>query len=188
MRTKDMFSTRNFAKPIHAKIGVATTMQEATPNVGNLLSKCVPLIWDSILIKRIYGLIHKFPRSISKRFVLILTAFRRFWNKYICFDPYYRMVVVASIQRLLARWMLDIAYFCHYYYYGHLLSIIDICNPEETSCYARSASVVINCNTGLKCWPCRGRPPSCHYQTFFTEYADSMTFAWILDVSQLKNG
>ena len=46
------------------------------------------------------------------------------------------MVVVASIQMLFARRILDIAYFRHYYYYGHLLSIIEICNPEETSCYA----------------------------------------------------
>ena len=118
----------------------------------------------------------------QQRFVLVLTAFRRFWNKYICFDPEYRMVMVASIQMLLARRILDIAY------YGNSLSIIWICNPEETSCYARPASVIINCNTGLKCWPCRGRTPSCHYQAFFTEYADTMTFAWILDVSQLKNG
>ena len=121
-------------------------------------------------------------------FVLVLTTFRRFWYRYICFDPNYRMVVVASIQMLLARRILDIAYFRNYYYYGHLLSIIGICNPEGTSCYARPESVIINCNTGLKCWPCRGRTPSCHYQAFFTEYADSMTLAWILDVSQLKNG
>ena len=60
-----MISTRNFANLIHAKIGAATIMQEATPNVGNLLSKCVPLKWDSILIKRIYGLIHNFSRSIN---------------------------------------------------------------------------------------------------------------------------
>ena len=120
------------------------------------------------------------------RFVLVLNAFRKFWYKYTRFDPNYRMVVVASIQMLLARWILDIAYFRHYHYYGHVLSIIGICNPEETSCYARPASVILNCNTGLKCWPCRGRTPSCHYQDFFAEYADSMTFAWILDVSQLK--
>ena len=124
----------------------------------------------------------------QQRFVLVLTALRRFWYKYICFDPSYRIVVVASIQMLLARLILDVAYFRHYYYYCNLLSIIGICNPEETSCYARSASVIINCNTGLKRWPCRGRTPSCHYQTFFTEYAGSTTFAWILDVSQLKNG
>ena len=93
----------------------------------------------------------------QQRFVLVLTAFRRFWNKYICFDPNFRMVVVASIQMLLARRILDIAYFCHYYYHGHSLSIMGICNPEETGCYARPASVIINCNTGLKCWPCRGR-------------------------------
>ena len=155
--------------------------------MGNLLSKCVPLKWDSILIKRIYGLNHKFSRSINvfSTMFCFSSAFRRFWYKYICFDPNYSMVVVASIQMLLARRILDIAYFCHYYYYGHLLSIIGMCNPEETSCYARSASVIVNCNTGLKCWPCRGRTPSCHYQAFFTEYADSMTFAWILDVSQL---
>ena len=126
----------------------------------------------------------------QQRFVLVLTAFRRFWYKYICFDPNYRIVVVSSIHMLLARRILDrsIAYFRHYYYNGHLLFIIEICNPEETSRYARPASVIINCNTGLKCWPCRGRTPSCHYQAFFTEYADSMTFAWILDVPQLRNG
>ena len=112
----------------------------------------------------------------QQRFVSVLTVFRRFWYKYIFFDPNYRKVVMASIQMLLARWILDIAYFRHYYHYGHLLSIIGICNPEETSCYARPASVIINCNTGLNCWPCRGRTPSCHYQAFFIEYADSMTF------------
>ena len=41
--------------------------------------------------------------------------------------------MVASIQMLLAWRILDIAYFRHYHYYGHLLSIIGICNPEETS-------------------------------------------------------
>ena len=123
----------------------------------------------------------------QQRVVLVLTAFRRFWKKIYLLWPNYRMVVVASIQMLLARWILDIAYFRQYHYHEHLLSIIGICNPEETSCYARPASVIINCNTGLKCWPCRGRTPSRHYQAFFTEYADSMTFAWILDVSQLKN-
>ena len=122
----------------------------------------------------------------QQRFILVLTVFRTFRYKYIFFDPNYRMVVVASIQMLLARWILEIANFRHYSYYGHLLSIIGICNLEETSCYARPASVIINCNTGLKCWPCRDRTPSCHYQAFFTEYADSMTCAWILDVSQLK--
>ena len=124
----------------------------------------------------------------QQRFVLVLTAFRRFWYKYFCFDPNYRMVVVASIQMLLALWILDIVYCRHFYCYGHLLSIIGIFNPEETSCYVRPANVIINCNTGLKCWRCRGRTPSYHYQAFLTEYADSMTFAWILDVSQLKNG
>ena len=60
-----MISTRNFANAIHANIGAATIMQEATPNVGNLSSKCVPLKWDSISIKRIYDLIHKFSLSIN---------------------------------------------------------------------------------------------------------------------------
>ena len=191
MRTNDMISTRNFANAIRAKIGAATIMQEATPNVGNLLSKCVPLKWDSILIKRIYDLIHKFSRSInvfSTTFCFSSNCVLRFWYNCICFDPNYTMVVVASIQMLLARRIWDIAYFRHNYYYGNLLSIIGICNPEETSCYAQPASVIINCRTGLKYWPCRGRTPSCHYRAFFTEYADSMTFAWILDVSQLKNG
>ena len=66
--------------------------------------------------------------------------------------------------------------------------LVKICNPEETCCYARSASVTINNNTGLKCYPCRGGTPSCHSQAFFTGYTDSTTFAWILDVLQLKNG
>ena len=48
--------------------------------------------------------------------------------------------------------------------------------------------MIINNNTGLKCWPCRGRTPSYHYQAFLTDYADTTTFAWILDVWQLKNG
>ena len=26
--------------------------------------------------------------------------------------------------------------------------------------------MIISSNTGLKCWPCRGRAPSCHYQAF----------------------
>ena len=124
----------------------------------------------------------------QQRFVLVPTVFRRFWYKNIFFDPNYRIVVVTTIQMLLARRILDIAYFCHYYYYGHLSSIIGICNLEETSWYARPASVMINCNTGLKCRPCRGWTPLCHYQAFLTEYADSMTFAWISDVSQLKKG
>ena len=61
------------------------------------------------------------------------------------------MVVVASIQMLLAQRILDMAYFRQYQYHGQLLSIIKIYNPEETYCYARPASVIINSNTGLKC-------------------------------------
>ena len=177
MITNDMILTRNFANPIHAKIGTAAIMQEATQHVRYLLSKCVPLKWDSILIKRIYGLIHKFSRSINvfSTTFCISSVFKRFWYKYICFDPNDRMVAVSSIQMLVARRILDIAYF-FFIYYDHSLSIIGICNPKETSCYARPASVIINCNTGLKCWPCRGRTLSCHYQAFFTEYADSKTF------------
>ena len=188
MRTNDMISTRNFANPIHTKIGAATIMQEATPNVGNLLSKCVPLKWDSILIKRIYGLIHKFSRSMnvfSTTFCFSSNCVQKILVQIYLLWPNNRMVVVASIQMLLARRILYIAYFRHYYY-DHLLSFIGMCNPEETSCYARPASVIINCNTWLKCWPRRGRTPSCYYQALFTEYADSMTFVWILDVSQLK--
>ena len=119
---------------------------------------------------------------INKVFFSVLTAFRGFWHIYICFDPKYKTEVVASIQMLLAQRILDVAYFLHYYYCGHLLSIITIYNPEETCRYARPASVIINNHTGLKCWPCRSRTPSCHYQAFFTEYADITTFAWILDV------
>ena len=182
-----MISTRNFAIPSNEKIGTGTIMQEATPNVGNLSSKLVPLKWDLISIKRIYGLIHNFPRSINcfkQRFVWVPTAFRGFWYTYICFGPNYRAVVVASIQIVHAKRILDMAYFRHYYYYGQLLSIIEIYNPEETRCYARPASVIINSDTGLKCWPCRCRTPSRHYQAFFNDYADTKTLAWILDVSQ----
>ena len=124
----------------------------------------------------------------QQRFVWVLTAFRGFWYTYTCVDPNYRTVVVASIQMLLAQWILDMAYFLYYHHYGHLLSIIGIYNPEETCCYVRPASVIINNNTGFKCWPCRGRTPSSHYQAFFTEYADATTFAWILDVWQLQDG
>ena len=127
-------------------------------------------------------------KCYQRSFVWVLTAFRGSWYTYICFDLNYRTVVVASIQMLLAQRILCMAYFLHYNHYGHSLSIIIIYNQEETCCYARPASVIINSNTGLKCWPCRGRTPSCHYQAFFTEYADTTTFAWIADVWQLKNG
>ena len=120
--------------------------------------------------------------------VIVLIAFRRFWYTYICFDPNYRTEVVASIQMLLAQRILDMSYFRHYYYYGHLLPIIKIYNQEKTCCYARPASVTINNNIILKCWPCRGRTPPCHYQAIFTEYANTTTFAWTLDALQFKNG
>ena len=122
----------------------------------------------------------------QQRFVLVLTAFRRFWYKYICFDPNYRMVVVASIQMLLARRILGIAYFRHYYYYGHLLSITGIFNPEETSCYARPASVIINCNTGLKCWPCRGRTPSGLPHRVRRFYYFCLNIGWFAIEKQVK--
>ena len=69
------------------------------------------------------------------------------------------------------------AYFRHYYHYGDLLSIIKIYDPEETRCYAQPVNVIIDSNTGLKCWPCRGRTSFCHYQAFFTKYADTTTLA-----------
>ena len=104
-------------------------MQEVAPNVGNLSSKWVPLKEDLISIKRIFGLVHKFSRSMNffyqKRFVWVLTAFKGFWYTYICFDPNYRKVVVASIQILLAQRILDMAYFLKCYYYGHLLNHCD---------------------------------------------------------------
>ena len=131
-------------------------------------------------------MMHKLEATWKGALLFLVGGFG-FWYTYICFDPSYRTVVMASIQMLLAQQNLDMAYFCHYYHYGHLLSIVKIYNPEETCCYARPVSVIININTGLKCWPCRGRTPSCHYQAFFTENADT-TFAWILDISQLKNG
>ena len=89
----------------------------------------------------IFNLIHKFFLSIHI-FDTYLT--------YICFGPNYKTVVVASIQMFLAQQVFDMAYFRHYYYNDHLLSIIEVYNPEETYCYARPANVIINSNTGLK--------------------------------------
>ena len=87
---------------------------------------------------------------------------------------------------LFGQQVLDNASFRHYHYYGHLLSIMKIYNPEETCCYARPASVIINSNTGLKCWPCRCTTPSDQCQSFPNEYTDPTIFAWILVVSQLQ--
>ena len=55
---------------------------------------------------------------------------------------------------LIGQQFLDMAYFRHYHYNGHLLPIMKIYNPEET-CYGWSASVIINSNAELKCWPCQ---------------------------------
>ena len=82
--------------------------------------------------------------------------------------------------------VLDNEYFRHYYYYyGNLPSIMKIYNPEETYCYAQPANVIVNSNTGLKCWPCRATTPSDQFQAFLVEHADTTIFAWILDVFQL---
>ena len=137
MRTSNIISTRNFANPSHAIIEAGTIMQEATPNVGNLSSNWILLKWGLSLIRQIYGLIHKLSRLInlfSTTSCLSSSCVYRFWYTYFCFDPNYRKVVVASIQMLLAQPILDMAYFRHYYYYGHLLSIIKIYNPEEMLC------------------------------------------------------
>ena len=78
----------------------------------------------------------------------------------------HRAVVVASIPMLLGQHVLDNIYFRHHHYYGHLLSIVKIYNPEEGCWYARPASVIIN-NTGLKCWPYRGTTPSEQFQASY---------------------
>ena len=112
-------------------------MQEATPNVGNLSSNWILLKWGLSLIRQIYGLIHKLSRLInlfSTTSCLSLSCVYKIWYTYLCFDPNYRTVVVAFIEMLLAQPILDMAYFRHYYYYGHLLSIIKIYNPEERLC------------------------------------------------------
>ena len=44
---------------------------------------------------------------------------------------------------LLAQRILDMAYFRRYYHYGHLLSAVEICSPEEICCYARPASMIL---------------------------------------------
>ena len=60
---------------------------------------------------------------------------------------------------------------------------VKIYNPEEICCFASPAGMIINSNTGLKCWPWRCTIPSGQYQALFTEYAATTIFAWILDVS-----
>ena len=60
-----MIPSGNFANPSHAKIGAGSIMLEVTPNVAILFSKWVPIKWDLILIKRIYGLIRTFSGSIN---------------------------------------------------------------------------------------------------------------------------
>ena len=122
----------------------------------------------------------------STAFCGVVTALRRFRFTYICFDPRHRTVVVASIEILLGQQILEMAYFRPYYYYCLLLPIMKIYNPEQTCCYAWPATVTINSNIGLKCWPCRGPTLSDYYQTFFIEHADTTTFTWILDISQFK--
>ena len=171
------------------KIGWGTIMQEATPNVIHLSSKWAPLKWNLILIKPSCSLVHTFPFrfiGFQQRFVWVLTAFRWFWYTYICTDPNHRIVVAASVQMLIGQQVLDNAYFPHCYYYGHLLSIMKIYKPEETYCYARRASLIVNSNTRLKCWPCRGTTPSDQFQAFLIEYTDTTIFASMLDVCQLK--
>ena len=161
----DIISTRNFANTRNPKNWGESHNARSLSNVGNLSSKLAPLNWGLIIIYLICDSIHRFSRSIhlfSPTFCLNY-VFIILWCKCICFDTNYRTIVVAFIQMLLAQRILDMAYFCHYHYNGHLLPFIKICNPEETCCYARAASVIINSNTGLKCWPCRGRTPSCHY-------------------------
>ena len=51
--------------------------------------------------------------------------------------------------------------------------------------HAQPANVIVNNNTGLKCWPCRATTPSDQFQAFLVEHADTTIFAWILDVFQL---
>ena len=45
----------------------------------------------------------------------------------------------------------------------------------------RPTSVIVNTNTVLKCWSCRGTELPNHYQAFFAKYADITTFACLLD-------
>ena len=135
MRINDMISTRNFANPDPCENWGSYQNARCLPKCGKLIIKMGTTKMRLYLIKRICDLIHKFPRSInvfSTTFCLSLLAFRRFWYTYICFDPNYRTAGVASIQMLLAQWIWNMAYFSHYYYYGHLLCIIKICNPDET--------------------------------------------------------
>ena len=186
MRISNMISTRNFINSSHAKNrdGYHNARDHSkhpkciikigTTKMGFNFSSRGYWIWSISSLVRLM--------CFQQRFVSVLTAFIGFWYTYICFNPYYRTVVVASIQMLLAQQILGLAYFRYYYYiyiyryiYSHLLSTIKIYNPEETCWYVRPANVIINRNTGLKCWPCRNRTPSCHYQANFTEYADLAT-------------
>ena len=135
------------------KIGTDAIIPEATRHVGNLSSRWASLKWDLIFMKGIWGLIHKFSRSInlfSTTFCLNSKCVKNIILLIYLFDPNYRTVVMASIQILLAKLILDMAYFRHYHFCGHILSIVKIYNPEETCCYARPASVIANSNTQLK--------------------------------------
>ena len=119
-------------------------------------------------------------------FVLVLTAFRRFWYKYICFDPNCRMVVVASIQMLLARRFFGYSIFSSLLLLRPFIFHYWNMQSRRNQLLCATSEHDYKLQHYIEMWPCRARTPSCHYQAIFTEYADSMTFAWILDVSQLK--
>ena len=177
----NMISVRNFAKTNHANIASGLVRQEASPNVINLASDWAPLKWVLILIKPACGLIH------------VVHPFDFF-----CFQQHLFELLEDYVTgifpngsgglHLNVAWSagLDNVYFGHHHYYGHFLSIMKIYNTEETYCYARPTSVIINSNTGLKCWPCRDTTTSDQFQVFLPEYIDTTIFARILDVYQLK--
>ena len=103
----------------------------------------------------------------------------RFWYTHICFHANHRTTAVALMQMLHDQQVLDLSCF-HLHYYDHFLTIIKYTIQNK--------SVMIIKNTsGLKCWHCRGTIPTSYYDAFFTEHTDATSFAWISDISQLKN-
>ena len=105
----------------------------------------------------------------------------RFWHTYICFLANHRITEVTLMWMLLGQQVLDMLYFRHYcYFYDRLLAIVKYTIQKKSL-------MIIKSTSGLKWWHCWGTTPTSHYQTFFTEHTEAATFAWMLDISQLKN-
>ena len=98
---------------------------------------------------------------------------------------WHKPIAAPFIQMLFGQQVLDMAYFGHYHYYGHLRSITKIYNPEETCCW--SASAKIKSNIGLKWWPCRCTASSATIRPISPSTPILHPFLWISDVFQMAN-